>query len=188
MDNFTTEEWKDIPGFEGLYQASNLGRVKSLKRFRKGENDCLVSVKERILKPQLNHRGYYRVALCKNSKLKAYRVNRLVYEAFNGSIPEGLQVNHINEIKTDNRLENLNLMTHKENCNWGTGIERRAKKQINGKCSKPVLQYDLNDNLVKEYPSIRQVERETGFANQNIINCCKGKLKQAYGYIWKYKE
>lgn len=188
MDNFTTEEWKDIPGFEGLYQASNLGRVKSLKRFRKGKNDCLASVKERIKKSVIDRYGYYRVVLCKNSIKKAYLVHRLVFEAFNGSIPEGLQVNHINEIKTDNRLENLNLMTAKENTNWGTGIERSTKKRINGKCSKPVLQYDLNDNLVKEYPSIRQVERETGFANQHISACCKGKLKQAYGYIWEYKE
>lgn len=188
MDNFTTEEWKDIPGFEGLYQASNLGRIKSLERFKKGKNDCLVSVKERILKPRIDRYGYYQVVLCKNSIKKAYLVHRLVFEAFNGSIPEGLQVNHINEIKTDNRLENLNLMTCKENINWGKRNKTVSIKLTNGKKSKPVLQYDLNDNLVKEYPSIRQVERETGFANQHISACCKGKLKQAYGYIWKYKE
>lgn len=188
MDNFTTEEWKDIPGFEGLYQASNLGRVKSLKRFRKGKNDCLVSVKEKIKKSVIDRYGYYQVVLCKNSIKKAYLVHRLVFKAFNGSIPEGLQVNHINEIKTDNRLENLNLMTAKENCNWGSRNERSTKKRINGKCSKPVLQFDLNDNLVKEYPSIMQVERETGFANQYISACCKGRYKQAYGYIWEYKE
>ena len=184
----TNEEWKDIPEYEGLYQASNLGRIKSLERFRKGKNDSLVSVKERILKPSINHRGYYQVVLYKNSKIKAYRINRLVYEAFNGTIPENMQVNHINEIKSDNRLENLNLMTVKENINWGTGIERAAKKRINGKKSKSVLQFDLQDILIKEYPSTRQAERETGFGHRNIINCCKGKLKQAYGYKWKYKE
>ena len=182
MDNLEKEIWKDIKGFEGLYQVSNIGRVKSLERFRKGENDCLVLLKERILKQQIS-RGYYRVQLCKNSIQKWYQVHRLVYEAFNGSITEGLQVNHINEIKTDNRLSNLNLMTCKENINYGTGIERRAKSK-----SKSVLQFDLNDNFIKEYPSAMQVERENGFGHQNISKCCKGKYKTAYGYNWKYKE
>lgn len=184
--NYENEIWRDIKGYEG-YQVSNLGRVKSLKRFRKGKNGSLVPINEKIKKSVISRNGYYRVELCKNSIQKMYLVHRLVWEAFNGQIPENMQVNHINEIKADNRLENLNLMTPKENSNWGTRNERRAKKQTNGKKSKPVLQYDLNDNLVKEYPSIRQVERETGFANQNIINCCNGKYKQAYGFKWQYK-
>ena len=182
------ETWKDIKGFEGIYQASNLGQVKSLSRFKKGKNGSSVTVKERILKPKINSCGYFQVGLFKNSIGKFYMVHRLVFETFNGTIPEGLQVNHINEIKSDNRLSNLNLMTPKENTNFGTGIERRAKKLINGKCSKPVLQFDLQDNFIKEYPSIKQVERETGFLQQNISKCCKGKLKTAYNYIWRYKE
>ena len=177
------EIWKDIKGFEGIYQASNLGRVKSLERFRKGKNGFLVSVKEKILKPRMLNSGYYIVQLYKNSIGKWYQVHRIVWEAFNGSISEGLQVNHINEVKTDNRLSNLNLMTPKENCNWGSRNERRAKKQ-----SKVVLQFTLDNILVKEYPSIKQVEREKGFAHQHISACCKGKYKQMYGYIWKYKE
>ena len=178
------EIWKDIPEFEGLYQASNLGRVKSLERIdARGHR-----VKEKILKPTINHKGYYKVPLCKNSKVKKCSVHRLVYEAFNGQIPEGLQVNHINEIKTDNRLENLNLMTCKENVNYGTGNERRSKKQINGKKSKPVLQFTLEDILIKEYPSANQVERELGFDQGNIVKCCNGKYKQMYGYIWKYAK
>ena len=184
MDNLEKEIWKDIKGFEGLYRVSNLGRVKSLERF-----DALGRrVKERILKPLINHRGYYQVVLCKNSIVKAYKVHRLVWSAFNGQIPENLQVNHINEVKSDNRLSNLNLMTRKENINWGTGIERSHNKQINGKCSKAVLQFDLQDILIKEYPSLIQAYRETGFAFQHISACCKGKLKTAYGYKWKYKE
>ena len=180
------EIWKDLPNYEG-YQVSNLGRVKSLKRSRKGKNGSLVSVKEKILKPQLV-RGYYRVSLCKNSIVKRYLVHRLVWLAFNSPISEGLQVNHINEIKTDNRLSNLNLMTPKENVNYGTGIDRCHNQLINGKCSKPVLQFTLDGILIKEYPSIRQAERETGFDQGNICSCCNGKLKTAYNYIWKYKE
>ena len=177
------EIWKDIKGFEGIYQVSNLGRVKSLKRFRKGKDGSLVTVKEKILKPKISNKGYYLVRLCKNSKAGLYSIHRLVWIAFNEPIPEGLQVNHINEVKTDNRLSNLNLMTPKENRNWGTGTERQAKK-----CSKPVLQFTLDDILVKEYPSIMQAERETGFNNGNIVNCCNGKQKTAYNYKWKYKE
>ena len=166
---------KNIPNYEG-YQVSNLGRVKSF-----------YGLKEKILKPKIT-RGYYQVHLHKNSIGKWYSIHRLVFEAFNGTIPEGLQVNHINEVKTDNRLENLNLMTPKENTNWGTGIERQVKKRINGKCSKTVLQFTLDNILGKEFPSIRQAERETGFSHQNIVNCCKGKYKTAYGFKWKYKE
>ena len=180
--NFEKEIWKDIPNYEG-YQVSNLGRVKSLERFRKGKNDCLVSIKERILKPGITRNGYYIIGLTKQSILKTYLVHRLVFEAFNGPIPEGYEINHINEKKFDNRLENLNLMTHRENVNYGTGIERSVKKRANG-----VLQFTLEDILIKEYPSTKQVERELGFGQGNIVNCCKGKLKQAYGYIWRYKE
>lgn len=181
MENFVTEKeiWKDIPNYEG-YQISNLGRVKSLKRFYR--------VKEKILKPLITCNGYYQVALWKNSIAKFYKVHRLVWEVFNGQIPENMQVNHINEIKIDNRLENLNLMTPKENSNWGTRNERCAEALKNRKDqSKSVLQYDLQDNLVKEYSSIKQVEREKGFDHSYIVKCCKGKIPTAYGFKWQYK-
>ena len=186
--NFEKEIWKDIPNYEGLQQASNLGRVKSLERFRKGKNGSLASVEEKILKSSMLNSAYYIIGLAKQSIQKFYYVHRLVWEAFNGQIPEGYEVNHINEIKSDNRLSNLNLMTHRENINYGTGIKRSVKKRINGKKSKPVLQFTLDDILVKEYPSTNQVERELGFGQGNIVKCCKGKYKQAYGYIWRYKE
>lgn len=174
MKILETEIWRDIPNHEGLYQASNLGRIKSLKR--------PYGLKERILKQQLVC-GYYQVRLCKNSIQKFYYVHRLVWIAFNGQIPEGLQVNHINEIKIDNRLENLNLMTCKENLNWGTRNERSAKSK-----SKAVLQFTLDGILVKEYASATQAERELGFDQGHICDCCNGKYKTAYGYIWRYKQ
>ena len=178
--NYENEIWRDIKGFEGLYQVSNLGRVKSLKRSYR--------VKEKILKPYTNSWGYYQVGLHKNSIRKMYLVHRLVWEAFNGHIPEGLQVNHLDERPINNRLENLNLMTCKENNNYGTRNERIAKKHINGKKSKPVLQFTIEGILIKEYPSIIQAGRETGFDNSSIAKCCKGKYKTAYNYKWTYKE
>lgn len=178
MENFENEIWKDIPNYEGIYQVSNLGRIKSLERIdARGRR-----LKEKILKPKLA-RGYYLIGLTKQATQKFYYVHRLVYEAFNDLIPENMQVNHLDERPINNALSNLNLMTCKENINYGTRNERSAKK-----LSKVVLQFDLNDNLVKEYASTHQAERETGFANQNIVKCCKGKRKTAYGFKWKYKN
>ena len=179
------EIWKDIPNYEGLYQASNLGRVKSLERL-----DAIGrKVNEKILKSARDRYGYYRIQLWKQSIGKAYQVHRLVWSAFNGPIPEGMQVNHIDEKPSNNSLSNLNLMTPKENCNWGTRNERAGKVLKNRKdLSKSVMQYDLQDNFVKEYPSAKQVERELGFDQGNICECCKGKRKTVHGFKWKYKE
>jgi len=115
------EEWRPIPGYFGLYDASNFGRIRSLK-----------FGKVKILKP-FGKKDYLRIELNKDGKRKRYSVHRLVYEAFNGEIPEGMQVNHINEIKTDNSLWNLNLMTPKENSNYGTGIQRGVDKRRRNK-------------------------------------------------------
>ena len=203
------EIWRDIGeikgiDYTGLYQISNYGQVRSLdrydnlKHFRKGK----------ILIQQL-YTGYLYVSLCKNGKIKMYRVHRLVAEAFIPN-PDNLpQVNHINEIKTDNRLENLNLMTPKENINWGTANERRSnsnkgKKRseeirrkigdaergvYNTKKSKPVLQIDKDTNeIIAEFPSMMEVERQLGIRNQHISHCCKGKRNICGGYKWKYKN
>ena len=161
------EIWRPVVGYEGLYEVSNLGRVKSI---RKGE---------RLLKPGHDRRGYLQVVLSKSSTTRTYKVHRLVWTAFNGPIPEGMQVNHINEVKTDNRLCNINLMTPKENMNWGTRTQR---------VSKPVIQYDLAGNVVKgDWSSTMEIQRQTGYLNNNISDCCRGKRKTYKGYIWRYK-
>lgn len=177
-----TEEWRDIPGYEGLYQASNYGRIKSLNYKRTG--------KEQLLKPSKESCGYLQVRLYRDGKPKWYKVHRLVWEAFNGPISEGMQINHINEDKTDNRLENCNLMTPKENTNWGTRNERIGVK-IGKLRSKPVEQYTLDGVYVCTWPSTASVERELGhlgFDQGNISLCCIGKHKTHKGFIWKYAE
>lgn len=112
------EKWKPVVGFEGKYEVSDLGNVRSINYLRTG--------KTKILSPGIN-RGYLHVVLWKDGKGKHYYVHNLVVTVFKGPIPPGMQVNHINEDKTDNRLSNLEVVTHKENLNWGTAQERKAK-------------------------------------------------------------
>lgn len=174
------EVWKDIVGYEGLYQVSNLGGVKSLGNGGSHKT-------ETILKQSSTVRGHLHVALCKNGKRKYYYTHVIEWEAFNGPIPEGMQVNHINEKTSDNRLENLNLMTPKENCNWGTRNRRGAEKRINHpRFSKWIIKLSLNNEILHFYPSAAQAERETGICKANIGKCCKGKRNNAGGFIWKY--
>ena len=173
------EIWKDIDEFEGLYQISNLGNVKSLNYNRTG--------KERILKPGNNGCGYLFVILYKNGKLKHFTIHRLVANAFLENPDNKSDVNHKDEDKTNNNVDNLEWMTSKENNNYGTRNERMAKSLINHhKKSKSVLQFTKNVEFIKEWPSTMQIERELGFANSAISECCNEKRKSAYGYIWKF--
>ena len=169
------EIWKLAPGYEG-YMVSDLGRVKSLNYLRTG--------KEQILRPRKTRKGgYLQVVLCKDGKSKNYYVHRLVWIVFNGPIPEGYDCNHINEDKTDCRLVNLNLMTRRENLNWGTRNRRAAKSK-----SKMVEQYTLDGTHICTWFSTMGIERELGYLHQNISNCCLGKQKIAYGFVWKFAE
>lgn len=182
------EEWRDIPGFEGYYQASNLGRVKSVFRPVYTLRQRLYVYHSHILQPKYDKYGYLVVNLSVDNVVKTRKVHRLVWLTFNGPVPSGKVINHINEDKTDNRLENLNLLSVKENNCWGTRIQRVSERQINGKKSKRVSQFSLDGSFIKKFPSTHEVERELGYKQSNIWACCSGKYKQAYGYIWKYDE
>ena len=162
----TNEEWRDVVGYEGRYQVSSMGRVKSFKWN-----------KERFLKPSMDKDGYLLVTLCAGGKPKTLKVHRLVCEAFHENPDNKPQVNHINEDKTDNRACNLEWCTCKQNVNHGSRNER---------VSKPVGQYSLDGKLIKLWPSTMEVQRQTGFSQGNISQVANGKYKQAYGCIWKY--
>lgn len=176
------EIWKDVKGYENIYQVSNTGKIKSLNYNHTG--------REKIMNPSVDKDGYQRVCLRKNRKFKNFRVHRLVAEAFIPN-PNNLSfINHKSEIKTQNNVENLEWCDAKYNNNYGTRKERVAEKQINGKKSKPVLKIDpISNEIVAEYPSLREVQRQLGYSKGNISKCCNNKPKYntAYGYKWKYK-
>lgn len=137
---------------------------------------------KRFLKPEKNKQGYQRVCLVDNEgKKKKYLVHRIVWEAVTSSpIPEGYEINHRSEDKTDNRFfENLELVTHKENCNYGTRNSRAAKAR-----SKQVGAFK-NGELVMSFSSTNEAGRN-GFDQGNVAACCIGKRKTHKGYVWRY--
>ena len=181
------EIWKDIKDYEGLYQVSNLSRVRSLERWEMLKNGYSRSRKGRILKTHIDKYGYERVMLYKDGKQKLKQVHRLVAEAFIPN-PDNLPcVNHKDENPLNNVVSNLEWCTYKYNINYGTAIERRSEKMTNGKLSKKVFQYDLEGNFIREWESVHEAGRN-GFNQAHIIDCCKGKYKQHKGFIWTYKK
>ena len=164
-----------------------MSKFRNFDKYEIYEDGRIWSYKtKRFLKPKTNQYGYQQVALSDNEgNRKNYQVHRVVYETFSGSpIPNNLQCNHINEIKTDNRFCNLNLMTPKENTNWGSGIERCRKARINGKGSKKVGAFK-NGELIFTFPSTSEAGRQ-GFCQTSVAACCRGKLKTHNGFEWRY--
>ena len=170
--NNNEEIWRDIEGYEGLYQVSDKGRVKSLW-----------FEKERILKPVKDGWGYLFVRLYKNRDIKMCKVHRLVAMAFISNPNCLSDVNHKDENKENNRVENLEFCNRKYNCNFGSRNQRIA-----GKRSKPVIQYTKDGKIVKEWKSTYDIERNLGYCHGKISACCLGKQKTSYGFVWKYKN
>ena len=170
------EIWKDIKDFED-YMISNKGLVFSKKR-------------NRLLKFELTHKGYYRVELRKNNKPKHKYVHFLVAQAFipNDDPERKTQVNHISEVKTENTVSNLEWCDAKYNNIYGIRNKKVSEKMTNGKLSKQINRYDFDGNYIDTWPSIREIGRFFGFKCPNISACCRGKYKQAYGFKWEYAE
>lgn len=181
------EKWKDIKNYEGLYQVSNLGNIRSLDHIRKnGENKVCLS-KGKILKPGILNTGYSFVVLSKNGKTKGYKVHRLVAETFLKNEKNYKCVNHKDENKQNNNVENLEWCSYLYNNNYGTKKERLKTSQQK-RAGKKVNQYDLNNNFIKEWNCFMDIERHLKKKGANaVINaCCRGKLKTAYGFRWEY--
>ena len=168
------EIWKDIKGYEGLYQISSHGRVKSLFRYKK------------ILKPALQTKGYFYVSLCKPNK--NFTIHRLVAEAFIPN-PDNLPcVNHKDEDKTNNHVDNLEWCTYEYNLNFGTRNERISESLLNHtNTSKKVYQYTLDGKFIKEWKSTNECGRN-GYNQGTVSSCCRGKIKTHRGYKWSYEK
>ena len=192
------EEWRPVRGFEDYAEISNYGQIHYYGTGRGRYPD------ERFTYGSEDSRGYLYAGIGN----KSFRVNRLVYLTFVGEIPDGLEVNHIDENKYNNRLDNLNLMTPKDNSNWGTRNKRVAAKlrgkpksaehktklsaahkgKYNTKCSKAVQALDkVTGEVIYEFPSAQEAQRQ-GFIQSAVSACCNGNRKSHKGYIWRFKE
>ena len=179
------EIWKDIEGYEGLYQVSNLGRVKTLRRtFLNGR-----TTQEKILKLQLDRYGYKIVELSKSGKSKKFKVHRLVAIAFIPNDNDYKEINHINEIKSDNRVTNLEWCTRWYNVHYGknangTNYGKRGRRKSNS--YKALLQYTMDMELVNTWESLRQATETGLYTESGIRHSITGRQKHHKGYIWKY--
>lgn len=179
------EEWRPIKDYEGFYEVSNLGRVKSLDRIIIDSKGRKRLFEGKIMKLKSDRYGYLYVSLNKNGK-KNFKVHRLVAEAFIPNTEDKKHVDHINTNKEDNRVENLRWVTPKENNNNELTKEHKKGCQLGEKnaCSKCVIQISLDGKLIKKYGSINEATRETGFNKKYISFCCNGKIENYKGYKW----
>lgn len=184
------EIWKDIVGYEGIYQVSNFGNVKSLSF---GPKNIRESGTIKLLRQTPSNCGYYKVELYKNGKSKMMYVHRLVATAFIPNPDKKPQVNHIDGNKANNVLSNLEWASRRENQLHAIyhGLRTRSpmlgRTGSNNPSSKAILQYDLSGNFIREWCGISEAARSLGISSSSISNCLSGKTKTSYGSVWKYK-
>lgn len=183
------EVWQDIPDYEGLYQASTYGRIKSLERLCVNGKGRERKVPEAILKQAISKNGYLIVRLSNNGVVKNYRAHRLIALTFIANPLKYPCVNHKSEIRHENSVGNLEWCSYEYNVNYGTCKEKISKSHLNHpSVCKAVNQYNMEGNIIATYISSHEIQRICGYDNGNIRACCKGKLKTAYGYIWRFAE
>ena len=180
-------KWKPIKDYEGLYEVSNTGCVRSLTRlkFNKLTNNYN-TIAGRELKPNKVAFDYLQVTLYKEGKRKCRYIHNLVMESFVGDKPKGYEVNHIDEDKSNNNLSNLEYLTCKDNNNYGTRKHRASKSLTNGKKSKSVIGISIYDGSTVEFPSISEAKRQ-GYGS-HISDVILGKRSHCKGYLWKFKH
>lgn len=193
------ETWKEIPGYVGLYEVSDLGRIRSLGRMCNSKNNSVQKKRARILSQEITIHGYCRVRLYGEDGKGAHKaVHRIVAETFIRPMKNGEQVNHLNEIKTDNRLSNLEICTPKENCNYGSRSQKIAaaitgstvsditRRKISAKLSRPVQQLSKDGHIIAVFGSAKEAHEKTGVDFRHICSCRNNKRQSAGGYVWRF--
>ena len=169
---------KELEEASGIYICDN-GRIWNDK-------------KQRFLSTSLDEKGYAKVSLWVNKKVKTMKIHRLVAKYFIPNPCNYKEVNHKDEDKTNNHVSNLEWCDRKYNNNYGNRSKKASQSMLNNNQSKIVLQYDKKGNFIKEYPSLheaaRQLGKESVHGEQNISICARGKTETAYGYIWKFSN
>lgn len=172
------EIWKDIKDYDN-YEINNYGIIRIKKN-------------KKLLKYQIDKDGYYRIGLWKNGKCKGFRISRLVAMTFIPNPNNYPVVNHKDENKKNNNINNLEWCTIAYNNAYGTKGKRCGDKQRNklrySKNNKKISQYDLNDNFIETYRSIMTVAKKLNVDGTHIVDVCKGRRKTAYGYKWRYND
>lgn len=190
------EIWKDIKGYEKMYQISNCGRIRSLSRFinnNKEDGSIGFYLKEKIKNQCISKTGYYICTLYKKGKGRTFKVHRLIAEAFIDNPSNYPIINHKDGNKLNNAIDNLEWCDYSYNNKeaYRQGLKEKNLKWIvecNKRKRKKVNQYDLNNNLIKQWKSIHEAENQTKIHHINIIKVCKGQRFTAGGYKWKYAE
>lgn len=180
------EIWKDIKGYEGLYQVSNMGRVRSLDRDIVTTYRGTVHTrhyKGKIIKPKYATAGYQAVVLANSGVHIRADIHRIVALHFCDGYKDGLVVNHKNEIKDDNRAENLEFVTYSYNSTYGEQFKHRYDKR-----SKRVLKCDKDGTVICEYKSLNDAARQNGTAATVISRWCKSIYKPQNEFIWRFAE
>ena len=165
---YQVEEWRDIEGYDGRYQISNMGNVRTIDYNRTG------TIK--TMKISIGTHGYPQICLTKNNKRKTVKIHRLVANAFIVNLYDLPDVNHKDENKLNNCVSNLEWCSKEYNNKYGTRTLRTSQE---------FMQYDLSGKLIKVWQSGKDIERETGYDRRHISRCCNGKRPTAYGFIWK---
>lgn len=190
------EIWKDVIGYEGLYQVSCDGQIRSYDKLKfNGFKEFMF--KGRILRQRRRPNGYMDVSLHKERSFKPVLIHRIVASAFIPNPDNKPYVNHINCDKSDNRIQNLEWCTPLENGTHAKMQGRyrpiskkdrdRVSRMAKSKFSKPVLQFDITGNLLAEFPSANEAHRQLGISQGLISNVCRGLKENTHNYVFKYK-
>ncbi len=182
------EIWKDIKGYEGLYQVSTLGRVRSFDRYVKNRMSNKNIKRGKVLTPCTNRNGYKQLNLIINTKKKPKTIHRLVAETFISNPENKPCVNHIDGNKKNNNVKNLEWVTYSENTIHA--LKKGLKIPLKGMnhYKRPINQFTLDGKFVKRWESIKQVQEEWHLKSTSISACCRGKIKTSLGYKWEYAK